>query len=162
MLELEGFAEQGDFATMTVTEEYDKFDNKWEIVTSGMALSNTDPRIGVVSSNFAYVVGQGFEVGWLIMYRNAKNWGWLTDDRAVLVADNLRVEHTSGLRENEVLDNGNVFERIDIALSKEQVLAFISSNEIPAIRIDGAVFDFVGAYVQEVREAYEKGQAKKV
>ena len=37
---------------MAITKEYDKFDNKWEFVTSIHTLSNTDPRIGVVSSIF--------------------------------------------------------------------------------------------------------------
>ena len=146
---------------MPIEETYDKFDSKWEITTSLFTLSNTDPRIGVVSSMFAYVIGQNFELGWLIMYRNGKNWAWLEDNRAIVVADNLRLEHNQGLREREVLDNGNVFEQIDISFSPEQTLAFVNSNEIPAVRVDGTVFEFPKNYIDEVKEALKVAETKR-
>ena len=137
---------------MAITKEYDKFDNKWEFVTSLHTLSNTDPRIGVVSTNFAYVIGEGFEIGWLILYRNGKRWQWLSENRAVVVADGLRVEHNGGLRENEILDGGNVYERIDIAFTPEQTQLIADSNDAPACRVDGVVYEFTPAFVAEIKE----------
>ena len=147
---------------MSVEEHYDKFDSKWEFVTSLQILSNTDPRVGVVSSNFAYVVGEGFQVGWLILFRNGKNWAWLEDNRAIVVAENLRIEHNQGLRENEILDNGNVFERLDIAFSPEDVEKFVSSKETPAVRVDGTVFEFSEKFVADVREALRLATSKRL
>jgi hypothetical protein len=140
---------------MAITKLFDKFDNKWEFQTSLFTLSNTDPRIGIVSSQFGYVIGEGFEVGWLQMYRTGKSWKWLTDNRAILVADNLRIEHTGGLREKEVLEAGNVFERMDIAFTPEQVSQLCEAKELPAIRIDGVVYEFTNAYVAEIRQLLE-------
>jgi hypothetical protein len=77
------------------------------------------------------------------------------------VADNLRIEHNQGLREREVLDNGNVFEQIDISFSPEQTLAFVNSNDTPAVRVDGAVFEFPKNYIDELREALKVAETKR-
>ena len=106
------------------------------------------------------MIGEGFEVGWFILYRNGKNWRWLSENRAVVVADGLRIEHNAGLRDNEILDGGNVFERMDIAFTPEQTKLLVDSKDAPACRIDGVVYEFTAGFVAEIAEVLDAANSR--
>jgi hypothetical protein len=142
---------------MSVSKEYDKFDNKYEYTVDAVNLTAPSDPYGLVRMTFAYIVGNDFELGWLILFRSAERWGWLEDNRLILVGDNLRVEHLDGLRESEVQPQGGIFERIDVGLTKEQCIALANSTENPQGRIDGFVFTLDDDFMADVKQAVQMG-----
>jgi hypothetical protein len=127
---------------MTITKEYDKFDEKFEYSTQSHVVSKFDSVYGIINGLFVYVVSDEFEIGWLILSRVGENWMWLDDSRCVLLADNLRVVHTDDVSNSEVFDGGNVFEQVVIKLESEQSLALAASTTLPEAKIHGQILTF--------------------
>lgn len=146
---------------MTITKEYDKFDDKYEYTSEFHVVSKFDNHYGIVSGLFGYVVSDAFETGWLLLHRIGENWLWLDDSRCVLLAENLRVVHTDDLSNHEVLDSGDVYEQVAIKLEPEQCLALAAAPELPEAKIHGQILTFPRELQDQIVQVMEMVAADK-
>lgn len=146
---------------MTITKEYDKFDDKYEYSTESHVVSKFDSFYGIINGVFAYVSSDAYETGWLILSRVGENWMWMNDSRCVLLAENLRVVHTDDLSNSEVFDGGNVYEQVAIKLEPEQCLALAAASELPEAKIHGQVLTFPRELQDQIVQVMEMVAADK-
>lgn len=96
---------------MTVSKTYDEMADRYTYFGEIRNISNDKHGFGTVNVRPAFVdLKNGGDVFWIIFFRKAKEWYWLSNNQFIILADGQRFNGVAAVRESEVTTEQGFFE----------------------------------------------------